>query len=215
MFNGIDGIIWDWNGTLLDDSEMAVQVMNKILERRNIPQLSIDLYKEVFTFPVRDYYQKIGFDFENEPFEVPASEFIVHYNELVNSCQLHKDSVQTLTQFKNRGLSQFILSAMQQDTLNQCLERYQIASFFEYVSGLGDHYANSKIENGHQLIAELTLNPKRILLIGDTCHDFEVAQALGCSCVLVTNGHQSRTVLEATGAIVIDCLSQISDLHAY
>mgnify|MGYP003613542870 CR=1 FL=1 len=139
MFQKFEGVIWDWNGTLLDDTEIAVQVMNKILDRRNIPQLSIDRYKEVFTFPVRDYYQKIGFDFDKEPFEIPASEFILHYNDLVNNCQLHKDSIQVLTYFKQLELPQFILSAMQQETLNQCLDRYQIPNFFEFISGLGDH----------------------------------------------------------------------------
>lgn len=209
MFQKFEGVIWDWNGTLLDDTEMAVQVMNKILDRRNIPQLSIDRYKEVFTFPVRDYYQKIGFDFDKEPFEIPASEFILHYNDLVNNCQLHKDSIQVLTYFKQLELPQFILSAMQQETLNQCLDRYQITNFFEFISGLGDHYAGSKIENGHRLISGLNLNPQKILLIGDTCHDFEVAEALGCSCVLVTNGHQSRSVLETTKANLINNLSEL------
>lgn len=209
MFKHIKGIIWDWNGTLLDDAGLAVETMNEILAQRNMPELSIDHYKQVFTFPVKDYYQKIGFDFNLEPFEIPAREFIVRYNELVNDCQLHPDSVSILKHFKFSGFRQFILSAMKQDTLDHCLSHYQINHFFEQVSGLDDHYAVSKTENGHRLIAGLDMDSSHLILIGDTVHDYEVASELGCQCVLVANGHQSKTVLQQTGALVIDQLSQL------
>jgi phosphoglycolate phosphatase len=209
MFKHIEGIIWDWNGTLLDDARLAVETMNEMLARRNLPELSIDQYKQVFSFPVKDYYQKIGFDFELEPFEIPALEFIDRYNELVNHCLLHSDSVILLNHFKANGCRQFILSAMKQDTLDQCLSHFRINHFFEHVSGLGDHYATSKIENGHRLIAALNLDPGQLLLVGDTVHDFDVATELGCQCVLVANGHQSKPVLQETGARIIDQLSQL------
>ena len=83
MIDRIGGVIWDWNGTLLNDAGLAVETMNHMLERRGMPILSVDGYKSVFTFPVKDYYQKIGFDFQTEPFEVPASEFIVGYNNFI------------------------------------------------------------------------------------------------------------------------------------
>lgn len=211
MFKHIKGIIWDWNGTLLNDAGLAVETMNEMLARRNLPELSIEQYKQVFSFPVSDYYQRIGFDFEREPFEIPALEFIVRYNELVNHCLLHSDSISILNHFKIKDYRQFILSAMKQDTLDQCLTHFSITHFFEHISGLGDHYANSKTENGRRLIAGLNLEPKQLLVIGDTVHDYEVASELGCSCVLVANGHQSKSVLQATGARIIDQLSQLLD----
>jgi phosphoglycolate phosphatase len=98
---------------------------------------------------------------------------------------------------------------MKQDTLDQCLTHFRINHFFEHVSGLGDHYANSKTENGHRLIAGIELNPSQLLLIGDTVHDFDVAMEMGCPCILVANGHQSKAVLQETGAMVIDQLGQL------
>jgi len=209
LFKHIKGIIWDWNGTLLNDAGLAVATMNEMLTRRNLPELSVVQYKQVFSFPVKDYYQRIGFDFEREPFEIPAFEFIVRYNELVHDCLLHDAAIPILNQFKTNDYRQFILSAMKQDTLDQCLSHFQISHFFEHASGLDDHYANSKTENGRQLIAGLNLDPEQMVVIGDTVHDFEVATELGCSCVLVANGHQSKSVLMETGATIIDDLSQL------
>ncbi len=209
MINCTGGIIWDWNGTLLNDAHLSVQTMNKLLTKRDLPLLSLDSYRDVFTFPVREYYRKIGFDFLLEPFEIPASEFIELYNCEVNRCLLHPDSTKVLNHFQSLGIPQFVLSAMQQETLDDCLIHHQINHYFEHVSGLNDHYAVSKTENGHRLISALNMDSTRMLLIGDTDHDYEVACELGCSCVLVANGHQSRSILESTGAKVINCLSDL------
>lgn len=203
------GIIWDWNGTLLDDTYLAVAAMNGILGRRGLPVLSVDRYKEVFTFPVKEYYREIGFDFDREPFEIPAMEFIDHYNQKVWDSALHENAIRVLNHFKHRGISQYILSAMQQDTLTKCLDYYRISHFFEHVSGLDDHYANSKLETGREMLRKLHLEPRELLLIGDTVHDFEVASELGCSCVLISNGHQSYERLQGTGVPVIEDLLQL------
>jgi phosphoglycolate phosphatase len=209
MINRYQYIVWDWNGTLLNDMQLCVQTMNEMLDKRSLPSMTLTSYKNVFSFPVKDYYQKIGFNFEKEPFEIPALEFIERYNEQVSGCSLHQDSISALKYFGSIGIRQFILSAMHQDILEDCLKHYQIDHFFEHVSGLDNHYAASKTENGHRLIADLSLDVNELLLIGDTVHDFEVASALGCSCILVANGHQSREVLTATGVAVVDRLKQL------
>ncbi len=209
MIDGVRGIIWDWNGTLLDDAMLAVSTMNQILEKRGMALLSVDTYKSVFTFPVIKYYQRIGFDFQREPFEIPASEFIDLYNSKVDKCRLHNDTVRILSAFQSRRMRQFILSAMEQTVLDQCLLNYKIDHFFEYALGLDNIYAASKIENGRRLIAQQNLKASQLVLIGDTVHDFEVATELGCSCILVADGHQSKGVLQETGAKVLDSISQL------
>jgi phosphoglycolate phosphatase len=209
MFDQAKGIIWDWNGTLLDDVDLCVSVMNRLLEKRQLETLSTDRYKQVFTFPVKDYYRKIGFDFETEPFEIPAMEFIDGYSAKVPECGLQKNSLEILESYRNRGLRQFVVSAMEQMELEKCLGRLKINHFFEHVSGLDNHYASSKIENGKRLISELKLNTAELILIGDTVHDFEVASEMGCRCVLIAGGHQTKEVLQTTGALVLDNLEQL------
>jgi phosphoglycolate phosphatase len=205
----VAGIIWDWNGTLLNDIELCVQIMNEMLKKRNLQQLSVTEYKDVFSFPVKDYYQKIGFNFVDEPFEIPALEFIDLYNDRVKTCQLHDHSIAVLQHFQSIGIRQFILSAMKQDALNKCLEQQHLSHFFEHVSGLDNHFATSKLENGKNLISTINLAASEIVLIGDTVHDFEVARELDCQCILIANGHQSKAILEATGVPVIDQLDQL------
>ena len=204
-----DAVIWDWNGTLLNDVVVVVETINQLLSDRNLPQLTVGKYLDVFTFPVRDYYSKIGFDFQNEPFEIPALQFITIYNEVVTLCGLYDEVVPVLTGFQNRGIRQFILSAMEQNQLVRTVSDNGISHFFDDLYGLDNHYAHSKVDNGKLLIRNNNLNPDRTLLVGDTIHDFEVARSIGCSCILIANGHQSKARLLSTGARVVDNLNQI------
>jgi phosphoglycolate phosphatase len=202
-------IIWDWNGTLLNDLNLCIMSINTLLERRKLPLLSNQSYREVFSFPVRDYYMAIGFDFKTEEFAIPAQEFIDLYEIGVSGCSLHDQAVEVLSHFRDKGCRQFVLSAMHQDMLVKTLKHNDIYHYFEGVAGLDDHYAVSKVERGRQLIARFNINREHTLMIGDTNHDSEVAQDLGIACVLVADGHQSVQRLEKTGTPVVKNLAEL------
>lgn len=202
-------LIWDWNGTLLDDIDLCVETINVLLSKRKLPSLNSDRYKEVFSFPVKDYYAEIGFNFDKEPFEIPAKEFIDKYNRDVKKCSLHCGATKVLRHFQKTGKQQIVLSAMEQSILVQTLTQHQITHFFDEISGLDNHYAHSKIDNGKALIKRMKLDPAEICLIGDTIHDFEVAQELGCRCILIANGHQSEKRLKETGCTILNDLADL------
>jgi phosphoglycolate phosphatase len=208
-------IIWDWNGTLLNDLDFCISTINILLKRRELPLLNMDSYKEVFSFPVKNYYRAIGFDFEKEDFSIPAKEFIDLYNGKVECCELQPSAKEVLLFFQSRGFRQFVLSAMQQDMLEQTLRQNKIFHFFEGVAGLNDHYAVSKIERGKQLIRKYKIDTKFSWIIGDTIHDFEAAEQLGIKCILIAGGHQSLERLEKTKTPVIEKLSGIVDWREF
>jgi phosphoglycolate phosphatase len=197
-------IIWDWNGTLIDDVWLCVEILNNILEKRGLNAITIDDYREHFTFPVRDYYVKLGFDFSVEPFEVCGMEFIQDFNKRKFDASLYSKIQLVLDKLSKAGLSHSILSAQNQTTLNESIKYYQLQSRFEGVNGLDDHYASSKINIGKSWIEVLNFNPEEVLMIGDTVHDFEVANAMCTDCMLIASGHNSRERLENTGAPVLD-----------
>lgn len=207
-----EAILWDWNGTLLNDVDIAIDAINQLLYNRNLVPLTLERYLDVFTFPVRDYYELIGFDLINEPFEIPAFQFIAIYNETVEACGLHPEVIPLLSRLQDRGCRQFILSAMEQQCLEKTVNDNGIAHYFEDLYGLDNHYAKSKVDNGRLLISMNGLNPERILMVGDTIHDYEVAVAIGCKCVLVAKGHQSKARLLSSGAKVVDSLEEIEFL---
>lgn len=207
-------VIWDWNGTLLNDLSLCISSINLLLGKRKLPLLNKALYQEVFSFPVKDYYTAIGFDFDTEDFSGPAHEFIELYEAGVEKCLLHPAAIRVLTYFREKGCRQFVLSAMHQDMLERTLKLNGIDHYFDGIAGLNDHYAVSKEERGKWLLKEFNIERENSWLIGDTNHDFEVAKAMGVNCILIADGHQSETRLKSTGALVLGNLYDIMKVNA-
>ena len=210
--NKYNTVIWDWNGTLFDDVDWCIEVLNSMLTKRGLNTVvGVPEYHAVFCFPVIDYYRKVGFDFEQEPFEVLAAEFIEKYHSNDrNKCSLFHGVSKVLTYIKSMGIQQVILSASKMNYLEMQVGYYDIRDNFAELLGLSDFYAASKISIGLDYIK--SQNTTSVLLVGDTKHDYEVAEALGIKCVLVPNGHQSRETLMSCGVPILD---NITDVPAY
>lgn len=202
-------IIWDWNGTLLDDAWLCVDVMNGMLNERGLPLKTVDEYRELFDFPVKDYYEKLGYDFDKESFDIVGMEFIVRYNQRHFEARLHPEATMILNQFKAAGLSQNILSAREHNELLAETRKLDVNHYFEKIRGLDDHYAHGKVDLGIQLISELHIPKQEVLFIGDTRHDAEVAREMGIDCILITHGHHSETRLLELDVPVIRSLSEL------
>ncbi|MRS03322.1 HAD family hydrolase [bacterium] len=207
--NKFQHIIWDWNGTLLDDVELCVSIINTLLVKRKLAPVSVEYYREIFSFPIIQYYENLGFDFTHESFESIGTEFILDYEKKRAQCTLITDATTTLQYFTQLGLSQSILSASKQNYLLDAVRSYGLESLFMEINGLDNHYASSKVDIGLAFMARNNLDPKTILLIGDTLHDADVAKALGIECCLVPNGHQSQARLAACGVPIVNSLSEL------
>ena len=201
-------IIWDWNGTLLDDTQAGVNAVNGMLAARGLPLIDIPAYRDVFCFPVSDFYRAIGFRLEEEDWDAMARDF--HDRFLADTTiRLHDDALTALECFRTAGIGQSILSASEQRILGDMLASFGVAAFFDGVFGVDNLYGHSKREIGRVLLRHLSLDPASTLLIGDSLHDHEVAQDLGVDCLLIAQGHQSRARLARSGAPVLKSLAEI------
>jgi phosphoglycolate phosphatase len=205
-------IIWDWNGTLLDDVDICVESMNILLRDRQLAEIDVATYKKIFTFPVKDYYQALGFDFTIEAFEIPALAYMDLYIDRVYNARLQQDALSVMDALKRKGVRQFMLSAMEQQLLERTLEHFNLIPYLEHAYGIEDHLGGGKTHRGNQLLSKLNISAHDCLFVGDTLHDKEVAEAIGCPFVLLSNGHQSTARLKADGNMVFDSLTEVAAL---
>jgi phosphoglycolate phosphatase len=108
-------------------------------------------------------------------------------------------------------IEQHLLSAYKQNNLEDIIKHFGINEYFNSVRGLDHIYADGKIELGKQLMNEISSNGtgSKVLLIGDTIHDYEVAEGLCTDCLLVSNGHQNNDKLKSLNIPVFNNLEEI------
>lgn len=204
-----DYVVWDWNGTLLDDMLAGYNAVSRSLAMRGLYVPDRDFYAENFGFPVRDYYKKLGFDFSVDSYEKLADEFFVNYYQ--EPIDLRKGAKKILEKLFLNSVPQYILSASDKKNLTEGLEKYGLKVFFRDVIALSGYEADSKIDAGKRFFAERGLQGKGVM-VGDTVHDYETATELGLDCVLIESGNNSRRRLEETGARVIDDLTEVVEI---
>lgn len=196
-------VIWDWNGTLLDDVDLAVEAIGEVLEANNLPRIDRDQYRDQFCFPITEYYRRLGFEVGGEHFETVTQGFVTGYRKRLSMCRLHEGATEVLQAIRTWPAKQSILSAAHEKDLHELLKHFGIAEFFDHVYGLSDHYAASKVERGKELMKVSGVPVKDTVLIGDTDHDWEVGQALGIDVILLGDGHQHEGRLADLGAELI------------
>lgn len=200
-------VIWDFNGTLMDDAALGISVMDGMLRRRGMPGMDRKRYEQVFSFPVSEYYARLGFDFNQEPFEVLAVEYIENYEAAARSCPLREGAMQALETVARLGARQCVLSAMEQNKLLSLCLHYGIADFFADIYGLSDDLAAGKHLQGRALLQKHLSPGGTAVMLGDTPHDAEVAGALGMDCLLIEGGHARPGALHACGVAVFSSIS--------
>jgi len=206
-------VIWDWNGTMLNDLDLCVDVGNNLFRKKNIPLMTVDKYKSIFTIPVKDYYIAAGFDFSKESFEVVGKEWMDEYEERKYECSLHNDLVPAMKKLNGIGIKQSVLSAYKQDNLDDMIHKYELDKYLEHIVGLDNIYATGKVHLAQKLMSILGNGQGETLLIGDTVHDYEVANSVGADCRLIAGGHQTKEILKKTGAVVYNSLNDFIEVE--
>ena len=205
-----DSVIWDWNGTLLDDVDLVVGIVNELFMEYGVPPLTPCRYKQIFDFPVRLYYERAGLDFEKYDFRQVSEKFCARFEERVHAAHLFSEVPRVLETVRQAGVRQFILSGTEQQALHRMVGRYGLQALFDTARGLDDHLAAGKFGAGRDLVDRYQINTDRAVMIGDTAHDAEVARELGMECLLVASGHHSPERLSGLGFPVFDSLSALS-----
>ncbi len=201
-------ILWDWNGTLLDDTTAALRTLNIMIKERGGHPIGMPFYLDNFAFPVRPFYDKIGITAKDEDdWNYIAREY--HEVYLRQQKALNRDAIAALDAAKSAGCRQSIVSALRQDLLEEETSRYGVSGYFDFLYGSNNLDGASKLSRARELMDTLaaqnpnTLNPstsrrdRHIVLIGDALHDKEVADAIGIPCVMCAQGSHAAWRLKA------------------
>jgi phosphoglycolate phosphatase len=202
-------VIWDFNGTLLNDAALTAASISKLLRRRHLPELDIATHRRIFGFPVSGYYQRAGFDLSTERLTDLSDEFHKEYLAGVADCSLNPGVLELLESFQRANVTQFVLSAAEQSLLETWVTLHRIDPFFTAVYGLTDRLAKSKTDRGIELFSTHAIDPAQTLFIGDTDHDAAVAEELGAHSVVVLQGHQDLTCFDGHDGDIYDSFDEL------
>ncbi len=192
-------LVWDWNGTLLDDTAAALGALNELLAHRGLPTISMEFYRRTFSFPVRPYYEFLGMDLAKEDWNALAQSYHDAYH--ARPSQLNAEAVAALELARSHGVRQVLLSALRQDYLDAAVNQFDLRGYFDFVVGTDNLDGGSKLARARVLADMIRTadggRADELIFIGDALHDKEVAAAVGARCVLFGGGGHATDRLAA------------------
>ena len=198
-------VVFDFNGTILDDVKVGMEAENRTIRHFGLQRepLTLDEYTHIFTFPVKDYYEKVGFDWNRFDYKEVGQYWFDCYCSLKSEYRLYDGVIELLEENRRKGISNVVLSASSLKALKIQLDELGIADYFDEVLGLGDIYAGSKEDIAVNWAKDK--DKDECIMLGDTLHDLDVANAMGIRCILIARGHQAKDLLlEKTDNVVDD-----------
>jgi phosphoglycolate phosphatase len=202
-------ILWDWNGTILNDTPVAFESTNILLQRYGYPTITLEYYRDNIDTPIVNFYSKI-FDLNKHDLETLDNEWGVLYNQLSYKINLHTGIENMLHNLADNNFNQVILSAFKTDVIKSYAHKLNIEHYFDDILGTEGIVMESKTVRGKRYMQEHNFAPEQTLYIGDTLHDFDTAQGLGVDCILFSGGQQSPKLLKQCNAPVYDDFETIT-----
>lgn len=201
-------VIWDWNGTLVDDHDIVIESVNAVMTAFDGPPVTSETYLDRYHRPVHRFYEYLlGMDITDDHWRRIDSIFNDHYHSRLHAVPLAPGAEQALESVANLGHTQSLLSMWRHDLVTREAGRHGIAGWFQRIEGNRTRSGDPKSVSLKLHLEALGLNPSDVAMIGDTLDDFDAAAAIGGHIILVT-GSQSPGKLRATGAPVVDSLPE-------
>ncbi len=202
-------IIWDYNGTIIDDAQLAVDAENIVLDSYGLPKIDIDFYLRECEMPIVNFYRKIFPDFDSYDFSEIAKRFLHNYDKLFPAAGVFPEVKKMIKKLSRSGVRQGVISGFESSRLKSSLRGFGLDGYFEFMSGSDDIDCGDKSERAVAVCRKNGFLPGETLFIGDMYHDFETAQKVGADCVLIAKGHQGAEVLKKYGITVLNSADEL------
>lgn len=207
MHTTVEHIVWDWNGTLFDDTRISYEASVEVFAARGLRPVTLDEYRSAFIRPIAAFYEALfGWLPDPDTFAGIDEDFHDAYRRRLGSCRLATDATEALGRWTATERSQSLLSMWRHAELEAAVHAHRIADRFTRVDGLTGPGGGRKAAHLARHLARLGIDGASVVLVGDGVDDADAAHAAGARCVLYSGGYQSRATLETVGVPVADTL---------
>ncbi|BCY15108.1 HAD family hydrolase [Actinoplanes sp. L3-i22] len=198
-------LVWDWNGTLLDDLHLVVSSTNEAFATVGGRVVEADEHRRAFRRPVAEFYaEMLGRAVDEEEFGRLDRIFHDAYRLGLTDIALAADA---MTALKTWPGTQSLLSMWFHSELVPAVDTYGLAGVFARIDGLRTEVGGD-LKAGHlaRHLAGLGVAGTDVVLIGDSLDDAAAADSVGAGSVLYTGGFTDPVRLRESGRPVADSL---------
>lgn len=189
-----DLIAFDWDGTLFDSTQIIVRCIQEAVRDVGGVVPSQEAAAYVIGMALMPALAHAAPDVPPEKYPELGNRYRYHYLRLQDELSLFEGILPLLDDLRTRGHLLTVATGKSRRGLNDALQSAALRGVFD-----GSRTADETAGKPHplmlqELMAEFDVPPERVLMIGDTTHDLQMALNAGCASVGVAYGaHDPKT----------------------
>ena len=206
-----DLIVWDWDGTIMDSTPTIVHCIQQACRDLGFKEPDDTLASSVIGLGIQDSLRRAVPWIEPRHFQELTDRFRYHYLAKDHALDLFVGIRELLEELRTDQFLLGVATGKSRVGLNRSLNHHQIGHLFHETRTADESF--SKPHPGMLLeLSDITQVPtRRMLMIGDTTHDLDMAANAGVDAVAVTYGAHPPDALKASPSLAhVDNVAQLS-----
>ena len=206
-----DLIVWDWDGTIMDSTPTIVHCIQQACRDLGFKEPDDTLASSVIGLGIQDSLRRAVPWIEPKHFQQLTDRFRYHYLAKDHELDLFVGIRELLEELRADQFLLGVATGKSRVGLNRSLNHHQIGHLFHETRTADESF--SKPHPGMLLeLSDMTQVPtRRMLMIGDTTHDLDMAANAGVDGIAVTYGaHPPNTLKTSPSLAQVDDVAQLS-----
>ena len=184
----IRGIVFDFDGTIVDSMQMVFSALNDALKRRNLPTIEIELLGRMAGLPVIDIISSKSHITEAAAKEVEKDVFKTYTSFCRTSCQLLPHVESTLKTLKSKKIKLGLFTTTPTKPLMAVEKKFSLKDYFDIMIAKEDAENKPNPEGLNKIVKEFGIRKDECLYVGDSPIDILTGKAAGIKTIAVTTG---------------------------
>ena len=215
MSGGVDLLIFDLDGTLVDTKQDLTNAVNATRARMGLPALDEQLVSSYVGDGALTLIRRVlGPEASEEEVSRALEFFLAYYGEHKLDCTRPYPGVrEALERLSRAGVQMAVLTNKPVRVSQAILEGLSLEGYFARIYG-GNSFEQKKPDpvGVETLLAELGVERERAMIVGDSAIDVRTARNASVKVCGVTYGFQPETLAAEPPDVVVDSLAQLADI---
>ena len=195
-------VVFDWNCTILSDFAACYHGDAQIFKYFNLKQPSIKRYRDTFSMPMTDFFEKNGIPAKKfeENLDTLMGEFHDYYEERAKHARSRAGAKNLLRWLHDNGIEAVILSNHTVSGIEKQLKRLSLKKYFDAVLANDNHLQTGWKDKGWRVTNYLKkrhFKKNEVLVVGDAPEEITIARKLGAKVASITDGMYATKRLRA------------------
>jgi phosphoglycolate phosphatase len=206
-------IVWDWDGTIIDSAPTIVRCIQQACRDLDFPVPEDSIASYVIGLGVHDSLRRVVPSIHPARFPELVERFRYHYLAKDHELHLFAGIRELLQDLKSKGFLLGVATGKPRRGLNRSLDYHQLNHVFHDTRTADESFSKPHPGMLLDLSDSLQVPVRKMLMIGDTTHDLEMAQSAGVHGIAVTYGAHPADALRCANSLA--CLDNVGQLAAW